>query len=121
MDEDKINKNIIASLNNDILPKAMVFWTFTKGNEDTPLFLKESTTSWINKSIRFPMMHYREIAKIGIRADIIEYNMISNDYFIDDNINIKINEIDPNSIITLTCTEEKSVIKFNFRIVPQND
>ncbi|GEM_PF-3991923 len=67
------------------------------------------------------MMQNREIAKIGKRADITEYDMISNDNFIGDNINIKLNEIDPDSIITLTFTEEKSVIKFNFRIVPRYD
>ncbi len=121
MDEDKINKDIIAILNNDILSKEMVLWTFSKGNEDTPLFLKEKTSRVINKSISFPMTQNREIAKIGIRADIIEYDMISNDNFMDDNINIKINEIDPDSIITLTCTEEKSVINFNFRIIPLYD
>lgn len=64
------------------------------------------------------MIEDREIAKIGIRAVILEYDSGPNDDFMDNHITLRINEMDPDEAIVLTCREEESVIIFNFRIVP---
>jgi len=53
------------------------------------------------------MKEDREIAKTGIRADILEYDSGPNDDFMDDHITLRINEIDPDEPIVLTCREEE--------------
>lgn len=95
-----------------------LLWTFTKGNADNPLYLKEKKPVFINKSITFPTNQTKKLVRIGIRADIIEYDFGPNDNFLDDSISLKVNEIDSDKLYSITCRHEASEIVFGFRILP---
>lgn len=120
MDEGRLNKSIVEHTNLGTGFQSN-FWTFLKGNSDNPFFLKERAIIPMNKSIRFPMKENKEIVRIGIRADITEYDAGPNDNFLDDDISLTINEIDPDTPYTLTCRHDASEILFSFKIVPMYD
>lgn len=117
MDERKLNENLINHIK---LGTGMerVLWTFTKGNADNPLYLKENKTVFINKSITFPTNQSKKLIRIGIRADIIEYDFGPDDNFLDDSISVKVNEIDSDKLYFITCRHEASEIVFGFKILP---
>lgn len=117
LDEDKLNLNLINHIKLETGMWKDV-WTFSKGNSDNPLYLKERRPVYMNKSITFPMKGDKRIVKFGIRADITEYDVGPNDDFHDDSLHLKVNEINPDKLYTVTCRHEASEIVFGFRVIP---
>ncbi|OQP53452.1 hypothetical protein A4H97_23700 [Niastella yeongjuensis] len=124
LDEDKFNNPII--INNSIkqtgLPIPMP-WTFTKGTEDHPINLNSGEQYALGKKIVFTVDKNDDKAKIGIRADILEYDgaFSGNDDFADALWEKKITEITGKEIVRLMCTDDDSRIQFNFTVTPVYD
>lgn len=120
LDIDKLNLMLLNLIKTKSNWKAL-FWTFFKGNEDNPLNLKPNKAIYLNKSITFPLKSNRGIAKIVITADITEFDFGPNDNFQKDEEIIKVKDIIPDKLYTLTCRHEDSEIVFGFRIHPEYD
>ena len=120
LDLDKHNQSIIAMNGTGFRP-----WTFAKGSEDNPIHMKGANESSgmgdvykFNKTITFPFDPNDANAKIGIRADVLEYDDDANDNFTDDLFEIKISQITDAEEVVLTCNHDDSRIDFYFRVFP---
>ena len=123
MDEGKKNRGLLDAVElrkqglNAGLP-----WTFTRGSEEQPIHLtamQKRDMSTHHVTFKLPANDPR--ARIGIRADVIEYDDFSNDDFTDDTVELTLAEIGAGKSVRLVCTHDASRIDFTFRIEPQID
>ena len=119
LDQDKKNKGIIEmeKANKKTGLKLPVPWTFTKGTRKHPLQLSTGEVRNIGQRIIFKVDKKDKNAKLGIRADILEYDSTSaDDDFADDLKNLKFSEIGDSQKLKLVCDHEGSRIEFNLVI-----
>lgn len=124
LDVDKKNKAILDA---EQTKKKTGFpfpipWTFAKGSEDHPLQLGQNEIREIDQRIIFRVDKSDKAAKVGLRADVLEYDSTSaNDDFADDVKSFKFSEIGDVKKVKLICDHEGSRIAFNLEIRPVYD
>lgn len=120
LDVDKINDAIIKmdKMTNGIpLP-----WTFAKGSDNNPINMRAGDFQNFDRKIVFPIPLGDTNAKIGIRADILEYDSPdANDNFTDALWEKKISDIGDGENVKLLCSHDDSRIEFNFSVFPLYD
>ncbi|MDQ3257495.1 MAG: thiol-activated cytolysin family protein, partial [Acidobacteriota bacterium] len=124
LDVGKRNEGILATekvnkqSGTNIVP---IPWTFMKGSGDQPLVLSTGERRDMStNSLKFAVSPGDKSAKIGIRADVLEFDGFadSNDDFADEGKSYLISEIGSGKAVSLLCTHEDSRIQFNFTIEP---
>jgi hypothetical protein len=124
LDQGKKNKTIIAvdAANKKTGFKAPVPWTFRKGSEKNPLQLSTGEMREIGQRIVFKVDKKDKNAKLGIRADVVEYDSTSaDDHFADDVKDLKFSEVGDSKKLNLVCDHEGSRIEFNVEVRPLYD
>ena len=122
LDEGRLNATIIevAKASKKTGLQIPLPWTFSKGNEDHPLVLSTGEVRDMSQhSIKFAIPPGDKNAKIGIRADVLEFDTaFDSDDFTDENKAFLISEIGSGKQVSLLCADEDSRIQFNFTIEP---
>jgi hypothetical protein len=122
LDVDKLNADLMEfdKARKNIGLKLPLPWTFTKGNEKHPVMLQMGETRDMSQhSIKFAIPLGDKNAKIGIRADVLEFDGLdSDDDFADESKTFSISEIGSGKKVELVCTEGDSRIHFTFMIEP---
>lgn len=123
LDVEKKNKKIIErdQMNKKTGLKLPVPWTFTRGTKNNPIQLEKTETREINQRVTFKVSKDDKNAKLGIRADVLEYDDFSDDHFTDDVRNLRFSEIIDGEELKLICTDGKSRIRFNITVRPVYD
>ncbi|WP_162932674.1 thiol-activated cytolysin family protein [Solimonas sp. K1W22B-7] len=96
-------------------------WTFGKGNEDHPVELATGEVrDFSTNYLVFPITPGDKNAKIGIRADVLEYDGFGDvdDNFADEAKSYTVADVGSGKDVKLLCTHDDSRIEFNFRIEP---
>jgi thiol-activated cytolysin len=122
LDIDKINEGVLNAIkvkaNGLAIP---IPFTFSKGNDDSPLNLTQGETYTLNKKLTFKVNPNDDNAKIAIRADVIEFDDFGDDNFTDGEWQMKIGEIGASRTVKLVCSHDLSRIEFKFSIYPVFD
>ncbi len=120
LEVEKINKK-----NKKGVPDLPVPWTFTKGSKAHPLMLDTGEVRDMSThSVKFAVPTGDKKAKIGIRADVLEFDgefLDNNDDFADEGKSYLLSEVGSGKEVTLICTHEDSRIHFKFKIEPVSE
>lgn len=120
LDEGKRNQKLLNVVEARKQGLAMELpWTFVRGSEEQPIHLTGADPrdmSTHHMTFAFPATDAR--ARIGIRADVLEYDDFDNDDFTDDTVELSLAEVGAGKTVTLVCTHDASRIDFTFRIDP---
>jgi hypothetical protein len=122
LDVGKLNAPLleVEKMNKKKGPNLPVPWTFTKGSQKHPLMLDTGEVRDMSThSIKFVVPSGDKNARIGIRADVLEFDGgfdDTNDDFADEVKFYQLSEIGKGKDVTLICTHEDSRIHFNFKI-----
>ena len=123
-DMEKKNKAILEAekMRKETGFKFPIPWTFTKGTRQHPLQLGFKETREIDQRIIFKVPKSDLNARVGIRADVLEYDSTSaDDDFADDHKSYKFSETGNKKEVKLVCDHEGSRIEFHLEIRPVYD
>lgn len=96
-------------------------WTYVRGNEDHPVVLSTGERRDMSSlKLKFPVKVGDTGMKIGIRADVLEFDGFGdgNDNFADEVKSYLIGDIGAGKDVSLMTTHEDSRVEFHFRIEP---
>lgn len=127
LDTAKVNQGILAAEAARKQAPGLgipVPWTYVRGNEDHPVVLGTGERRDMSSlKLKFPVKVGDSGMKIGIRADVLEYDGFgdANDDFADEVKFYTVGEIGNGREVSLMTTDEDSRIEFHFRIEPLFD
>lgn len=123
LDEDKRNKAMLdaAAMEKKTGLDLPDRWTFVEGNSNNPVLLDHKTPQrdFSHRHLTFKIPAGDKKAKIGIRADVVEFDDIdANDQFSDEAKSYTIGDVGAGKMVKLLSTDGGSRIEFGFYIEP---
>ncbi|HEX4896224.1 MAG TPA: thiol-activated cytolysin family protein [Solimonas sp.] len=123
VDIEKKNANVVNTAKASKQTNGLIgtSWTFVEGssNQPIPLDMEHPRRDFSHRHLTFKIPAGDKNAKIGIRADVVEFDDIDgDDHFADEAKTFTIAEVGSGKNVKLLCTDGGSRIEFGFRIEP---